>query len=204
MKFIKFIVLILILSGCTHVHIPENGSGEIDVAGYYRSGGEHSRVYRMVDSTGNTPREPRWVTVDSSGSRSVWFYLTPTTFRNDSIARNDGMVTTEYAGAATVLCAFDSSTSVTANDDTVDVIGELLYWDHITERYQPIATPASGDTTHIATDFKYRSNLNDGEWGISYVWNFRAGVDAVKLTFVANVATNAYKARAELRPTEDN
>ena len=162
--------------------------------------GERVKTYWMADSTGNLPTYPDWVQVDSSGTRSIWLYFTP-------YPRNAQVVTTDYTGAATVVIYFDSAAveagHTAANLDTVDVIGTLLFWNRLTGIYAERAKPVSGDTVHIATNFKYRVGLNDGEYSISYVWNFRSGVDAIKLNFGTNLKTNPYRARAEARITED-
>ena len=151
----------------------------------------------MHDTTGATVDQPTWVTVDSTvGSRAVWFY-----FRYSS-----NHLYTERSGYDAFTAWFDSSTITTANDDTINVTLYYMVWDVVSEAYEEFAPSyAAGDTIMqipVASQFKWRTSHTDSKASLRKTLNLPADIDAVKCVFGTNTATNAYKARSEIRTSE--
>lgn len=160
------------------------------------------RKISMEDSVGGVrslfPRFPDWVTQDSTGSkaRSMWFYL----------PHREKKVLSRYTGSATLIFWADSTsgqTPITSNLDTSDIVIEYLAYDHVDAQYEETSQPASGDSVHIKTDWKWRTGHDDNTYQFSVVLNFRRGFQAVKLTVTSQIVTQAFRWRAVLWISDD-
>jgi hypothetical protein len=162
--------------------------------------GERTRRNAMYDSTGNSPEQPiTMVEVDSAGSRAVWFY-----FDYSNTYGKRGVI--QRSGYDSFIAWFDSSSSSTANDDTVDIDLSYLVYDPVDEQYEEFAvSETAGDSTNHLTisSFKWRTSHGDDKASIRKTLNIPAGISGIKAVFATRTATNAFKFWAEVHSSED-
>ncbi len=163
---------------------------------------EQVRKISMEDSLAGAralfPRFPDWVTQDSTGSkaRSMWFYLPH--------RENKGL--SRYTGSATLIFWADSTvaqTPITANLDTSGIVVTYLVYDHVDAQYEETSQPVAGDSTHIKTDWKWRTGHDDNTYQFSVVLDFRRGFQAIKLTVTSEALTQAFRWRSVLWISDD-